>query len=84
MEILIFDLYLLITRNKNNLFGIIIIKTNDIFILGNNVFIKLKYIKLKKTKLIIKFIKSLTRNILIIFNKYKLIINRNNFNIILL
>ena len=45
---------------------------------------ELKYIKLKKVKLIIKLIKSLARDILLIFNKYKLIINKNNFNIILL
>jgi len=44
---------------------------------------KLEYIKPKKTKLIIKLIKSLVQNILLIFNKYKLIINKNNSNIIL-
>ena len=48
----------------------------------NNIFIELKRIKLEKTKLIIKPIEFLTRDILIIFNKYKLIINKNNFNII--
>ena len=44
---------------------------------------ELKRIKLKKTKLIIKFIEFLTRHTLVIFNKYKLVINENNFNIIL-
>jgi len=44
---------------------------------------ELKYIKLEKAKLIIKFIEFLTRNILMIFNGYKLIINENNPNIIL-
>ena len=49
----------------------------------DNTFVELEYIKLKKAKLIVKLIKSLARDILIIFNKYKLIINKNNFNIIL-
>ena len=57
--------------------------SNNILILRNDAFVELKRIKLKKTKLIIKLIKSLARDILLIFNKYKLIINKSNFNIIL-
>ena len=52
--------------------------------MGNNTFIELKYIKLKKAKLIIKLIEFLTRDISLIFNEYKLIINKNNLNIIFL
>ena len=59
-------------------------QTDDILILGNNAFMELKRIKLKKAKLITKLIRFLARDILLIFNKYKLIINKNNFNIILL
>ena len=59
METLIFDSYLLITRNKNGLFGIIIIQTDNILILRDNAFVELKRIKLKKAKLMVKFIESL-------------------------
>jgi hypothetical protein len=45
---------------------------------------ELKRIKLEKAKLIIKPITSLARDILLIFNKYKLIINKSGLNIILL
>ena len=45
---------------------------------------ELEYIKLKKAKLIIKLIEFLARDILLIFNKYKLIINKNGPNITLL
>jgi len=46
--------------------------------------VELKYIKLEKAKLITKPIKSLARDILLIFNGYKLIINGNSLNITLL
>jgi hypothetical protein len=45
---------------------------------------ELKRIKLKKAKLIAKPIRSLARDILLIFNKYKLVINKGGPNIILL
>ena len=45
---------------------------------------ELKRIKLEKAKLIIKPIKSLARDIPLIFNGYKLMINESNFNITLL
>ena len=44
---------------------------------------ELKRIKLKKAKLIIKLIEFLARDILMIFNKYKLMINKNGLNITL-
>ena len=44
---------------------------------------ELEYTKLKKAKLIVKPIESLARDTPLIFNKYKLIINGNNFNITL-
>ena len=58
-------------------------QTDNIFILGDDAFMELERIKLKKAKLIVKPIKSLARDILLMFNKYKLIINRSNFNITL-
>jgi len=45
--------------------------------------VELKRIKLKKAKLIIKLIEFLARDILMIFNKYKLMINKNGLNITL-
>ena len=44
---------------------------------------ELKYIKLEKAKLIAKPIESLARDTLVIFNRYKLIINGSSPNIIL-
>ena len=58
-------------------------QTDDILILGNDIFVELEYIKLKKAKLIAKPTESLARDILLMFNRYKLIINENNLNIIL-
>ena len=52
--------------------------------MGDDIFVELEYIKLKKVKLIIKPIEFLARDILLIFNKCKLIINESNFNITLL
>ena len=59
-------------------------QTNDILILRDDAFVELEYIKLKKAKLIVKLIESLARDILLMFNKYKLIINKSDFNITLL
>ena len=84
METLTFDSYLLITRNKDGLFGIVIMQTDDILILGDNAFVELERIELKKAKLMVKPIESLARNTLLIFNGYKLVINGSSLNIILL
>ena len=52
--------------------------------MGDNTFVELKRIKLKKAKLITKPIESLARDTPLIFNKYKLIIDESNLNITLL
>jgi len=51
--------------------------------LRDNIFVELERIKLEKVKLMVKPIESLTRDILLVFNGYKLIINKSNFNITL-
>ena len=84
METLTFNPCLLVTRNKDGLFEIVIIQTNDIFILRDDAFVELEYIKLKKIKLIIKFLEFLARNTLLIFNGYKLVIDGSSPNITLL
>ena len=52
--------------------------------MGDDIFVELEYIKLKKVKLIIKPIEFLARDILLIFNGYKLVINGSGLNITLL
>ena len=84
METLTFDSYLLITRNKDGLFGIIAMQIDDTLILGDDAFMELEYTKLEKVKLIIKPTESLARDTLLIFNGYKLMIKGNGLNITLL
>ena len=59
-------------------------QTDNILILGDNAFVELEYIKLEKAKLMAKPIESLARDILLIFNGYKLVINGSGPNITLL
>ena len=59
-------------------------QTDDILILGDNAFVELERIELKKAKLMVKPIESLARNTLLIFNGYKLVINGSGLNITLL
>ena len=84
METLTFDPCLLVTRNKDGPFRIVTIQTDDTLILGDDAFVELEHIKLEKAKLMAKPIESLARDILLIFNKYKLVINGNSPNITLL
>ena len=60
MGISTFDLYLLVTRSKDGPFGIIVMQTDDILILGDNAFIELESTKLEKAKLIAKSTEFLT------------------------
>ena len=84
METLTFDPCLLITQNKDGLFEIVAMQTDDILILRDNAFVELERTKLKKAKLITKLIESLARDTLLIFNGCKLVINGSGPNITLL
>ena len=84
METLTFDPYLLVTRNKDGLFGMVAIQTDDILILGDNAFVELERIELEKAKLIAKPTESLARDTLLIFNGCKLVMDGSGPNITLL
>jgi hypothetical protein len=69
MAISIYDLYFLITTNKD-IFGIISMQTNNIIILANKRFLAREKEKLKQAKYIIKPKKKLIVVNLLLFNSY--------------
>ena len=84
METSTFDPYLLITRDESGLFGIVGIQTNDTLILGDNAFIEIESIELEKAKLVAKPAESLTVETPLLFNRCKLLIDRDSPSITLL
>ena len=84
METSTFDPCLLITRDKDGLFRMVAIQTNDTLILGDSAFVELESTKLEKAKLIAKPTESLARDTPLIFNRYKLVIDRGGPDITLL
>lgn len=65
----IYKFCLLYTNNNKKNLGVISLKTNNIFILINNIFAVIKEKKLKKAKILAKNRKKLIFNIFIKFNR---------------
>jgi hypothetical protein len=72
-----YDLCLLITKDKEGLFRLVGIQTNNTLILRDDQFIVQEDVELKKAELLVKPSKQLTKDNPLLFNRCKLIINGN-------
>ena len=75
---------LLITKEDSGIFRLVRIQTNNTLILRDPAFVTLKDNKLKKAKLLVKLAKKLSQNTLLIFNGYKLAVNKSGNRISML